>query len=274
MYKMNVDQLSTIVDQQLCNSDLLRADAQFLPMNAIDPLSNANRNANGYEAPSITVLQNLPDLLFGTLSDEDESESDDDQAHRRSSGGRGKQGFVLTLLQQRENRIQMDLVMNALDITWSKDLRKLTGTRALSHSSLKTYAKHYRGLMYFLTLLKDYRSMLILQENAPLHLCPSVDASSIVLYYQWKLLPKGTPLEGTSIFASGSWKDPKNMDQFRASMVALHNSRGQGGVYQEPCSDCIRKYDGCLGLEQKISNIRVDADSIHLIPFFGLLEIL
>jgi hypothetical protein len=73
--------------------------------------------------------------------------------------------------------------------------------------------------------------MLILQENAPMHLYPSVDANSIVLYYKGKLLPKDTPLEGTSILSSGSWKDPKNTDQFRAAMVALHKSRRQEGIY-------------------------------------------
>jgi hypothetical protein len=247
MYRMHVDQVSTTVDQQLRSTALIRADARNLQ--ALYPNLQTNANANGSSV--FTVLPTLPDLLFASPSDdEDDPSGDDGQASdERRSIGRGNQGFVLSPLQKMENQIQMDLVMKALDITWSKDLRKLTGTKALSDSSLKTYAKHYRGLMYFLTLAKDYRSMLILQENAPMHLCPSVDANSIVLYYKWKLLPKDTPLEGTSILSSGSWKDPKNMDQFRAAMVALHKSRGQGGIYQEPCSDCLRKYDGCLGAE-------------------------
>jgi hypothetical protein len=48
---------------------------------------------------------------------------------------------------------------------------------------------------------------------------------------------------------TGSWKDPKNMDQFRAAMVALHKSRGQSGPYQEPCEDCLKKYAGCLSAD-------------------------
>jgi hypothetical protein len=192
---------------------------------------------------SFSVLPTVPDLLFASpdddFGDDDDEISDDEQAIRR----RGNRGLVLSNLQKTENRIQMDLVMKALD------MRKLTGTKALSDSSLTTYGKHFRGLIFFLTLLKDHKSMLILQEHAPMHLCPSVDAKSIVLFYKWKLLPKGTALEGTDILSTGSWKDPKQMDQFRAAMVALHKSRGQGGEYQEPCSDCLRKYDGCLAAE-------------------------
>jgi hypothetical protein len=39
--------------------------------------------------------------------------------------------------------------------------------QALSDGSLKAYEKHYCGLRYFLTLIKDFKSMLILEEDAP-----------------------------------------------------------------------------------------------------------
>jgi hypothetical protein len=159
-------------------------------------------------------------------------------------------GFELTIEEKQVNQAEMNSIVKAMDITWSKEKRKLTGTKDLSDSSLVAYAKHYRGLLYFLTKIKDYKSMLILQENAPDFLCPSVNAKSLALYYRWKLLPEGTPVEGLPFLSSGTWKDPKNMIQFRAALVALHKSRGHSGVYQEPCESCLQKYEGLLGSAQ------------------------
>jgi hypothetical protein len=203
----------------------------------------AAENAN--DSPYLIESAVIPNLDPGI---EIELPSVRDREWNKKKKG-GFAGYELSDEQKAENKRQMDLVIKALDITWSKQKRKLTGTKALSDGSLKAYDKHYRGLRHFLTLIGDFKSMLILQEDAPDSLCPSVNAQSISLYYRWKLLPKGTQIDGLALLSTGSWKDPKNMDQFRAAMVALHKSRGQGGVYQEPCERCLLKYDGLLGSE-------------------------
>jgi hypothetical protein len=170
----------------------------------------------------------------------DENEDLEDQEDRTL-------GYQLSEQEKIVNKAQMDQIIKEMDVAWSKEKRRLTGTKDLTHSSLIAYAKHYRGLTYFLTKIKDYKSMLILQENAPNYLCPAVNARSISLYYKWRLLPKGTEIDGLDFPSCGTWNDPKGMDQFRSAMVALHKARGHDGVYQEPCDFCLKKYEGILG---------------------------
>jgi hypothetical protein len=204
--------------------------------------TNRPRNIDRAD-PAFTVLP--PQNESAAWNVEEENFEEDEE----KDNSKGQRNFYLTKEDLSSNRREMDSLIKSLDITWAKEKRKLTGTKPLTDGSLIAYAKHYRGLLYFLTLIGDFKSMLILQEDAPLHLCPSVDARSISLYYKWKLLPRGTPLEGTDLICTGAWKDPRNMDQFRAAMMALHKSRGQSGPYQVPCEDCLKKYAGCMSSE-------------------------
>jgi hypothetical protein len=110
--------------------------------------------------PGFTILPPEPEIpMWNTEEDANEE--------RIGNISQGKLKFVLSKEEEAFNRQEMDKLIKNLDITWAKEKRKLTGTKPLTDSSLKAYSKHFRGLIYFLTLIKDHKSMLILQENAP-----------------------------------------------------------------------------------------------------------
>ena len=141
----------------------------------------------------------------------------------------------------------LNAVLEKLQLVYSSSESKLTGSKPIEEATSKAYEKHYKGLKYFFSMIGDYESLLILQSKAPKK-CPSMNVDSICLFFDWELKPRGKLLgikdiRDVEIKATGSWAGPVNVEQCRSAITAVHQARGEGGPYVEPCDECNRLYD-------------------------------
>lgn len=143
--------------------------------------------------------------------------------------------------------------LEELQLTLSSIKRTHTGTRVLAPNTLTGYEGHLRTLNYFLALIGDWSSMLILRDDAP-DFAPAIRDKSLALFIDWKTLPAGTIMKkrdgeiikdafGRDLIADGCWKAPGNTTPFSAAVSALHIARGfKGMAYEEECESCMAKY--------------------------------
>eukprot|EP00474_Spongospora_subterranea_P006372 CRZ06830.1 hypothetical protein [Spongospora subterranea] len=131
--------------------------------------------------------------------------------------------------------------------------RPLTGSRPMSLNTTSAYKKHYRGLRYFCCMIGDYEGLLLLQEDAPDHFCPSLCASTLSNFIRFKRGEVGSVLvdahgetvldrKGDVIACQGGWKDPDNVGQLISAVSVLHAAREQQGQYSESCQTCWDVY--------------------------------
>jgi hypothetical protein len=122
------------------------------------------------------------------------------------------------------------------------------------------YNKQLKQVKDFLTLIGDYESLLIMEENAPEY-CIAMNVESLMLYLQFKRNEKGTKLlnlaseevkdvNGNVLTCQGAWKNPKIVDHVTAAVKLLHNARNNSMEYQDPCPHCCERpledqYKGC-----------------------------
>ena len=78
-----------------------------------------------------------------------------------------------------------------LELTTSTEDHNLLGSLVGEKPTFVNYEKHGRGLRYFIrfiyfslffTLIGDYQSLICLQPNAPINVCPSINVESISQY--------------------------------------------------------------------------------------------
>jgi hypothetical protein len=136
----------------------------------------------------------------------------------------------------------------------------LTGHHPLADASKSKYVGNLRMLNHFFTMIGDYESMLILQEDSPDN-CISMNIDSIILFACYKCGEKGTLLkdlngnikhdvDGKPMKCTGDWKDPNNVDGLHSAVHLLHDSQDHCGQYEDHCPRCLsldesEQYKGC-----------------------------
>ena len=90
----------------------------------------------------------------------------------------------------------IDAVLAKLQLTRSESVREITGSRVLRPLSKKAYKKHFTALRYFLCLIGDFESVLMLLPQQPSEFCPAMNIESLVLFMDWKTQPAGTVMMG------------------------------------------------------------------------------
>ncbi|KAI9345453.1 hypothetical protein DFJ73DRAFT_489403 [Zopfochytrium polystomum] len=68
------------------------------------------------------------------------------------------------------------------------------GTKQLAENTLPFYQKHMRGIQYFCAIIGDYDSLLMLLEEPPTPVCPSMKPSTLASFIRFKRFPPGTLL--------------------------------------------------------------------------------
>ena len=128
-------------------------------------------------------------------------------------------------------------------------IKSQTETKPLEANSIAAYKKHYRGLRYFCAMTADWESGMMLLDSPPHPFCPSMRPRTIALFIIFKTSPKGTLLKdfdgepvldwkAPPLACQGGWNDPDNARQMLTAVGAIHESRGQRGVFSDKCLDC------------------------------------
>lgn len=159
-----------------------------------------------------------------------------------------------TQSQQRliEQNVAASLRQLRLDL--SELPRPQLGSRVLSDSSTKGYLGNIRMLEYFLALIGDWSSILILRENAP-EFAPAVRDTSLAMFISWKTATAGDIMKdshgiiikdafGRQLKADGCWNSPACHVPFSAAISALHAARGfsKDMPYADVCNSCLQEY--------------------------------
>lgn len=141
-----------------------------------------------------------------------------------------------------------------LDLKVSLVPKPQLGSRVLSKSSTQGYHSGLRQLEYFLSLIGDWSSIIILRRDAP-EFAPSIRVSSLVSFIDWKYGDQGSPMVdesgspmqdvfGRPLLCDGCWTSPHNTTPFSAAVSNLHIARGFKSMpYSEPCSRCLEKFE-------------------------------
>jgi hypothetical protein len=127
------------------------------------------------------------------------------------------------------------------------------GTRPLKQNTKKLYNNYYNGLRFFLSLIQDHMSLIILDECAPEADCPSMDPMSIRLFHRYKTNTKGSILtndagdpvygyDGKQITCSGTWTSPNTFEHLQAAVSLLHTEKGHSSEYIDRCDACWNKF--------------------------------
>ena len=96
--------------------------------------------APNFDRTEQKVMQGFTVIQEAENDFKDENEDLEDQEDRTL-------GYQLSEQEKVANKVQMDQIIKEMVVAWSKEKRRLTGTKDLTHSSLIAYAKHYRGLI-------------------------------------------------------------------------------------------------------------------------------
>jgi hypothetical protein len=163
----------------------------------------------------------------------------------------------------------IDQVYQKMRLTPGVNAEDLNGSRTLAESSRQNYLGKLKCLRYqnyaydhnlifkryFLHLIEDYESMVILENIAPQGFCPAINPKSMALCVKWKRSRPGTILRrrdngdnsdetdivkdynGNPILCCGDWMG-NTVQQFQAAISGLHCARNNSGAYVEKCSNC------------------------------------
>lgn len=146
---------------------------------------------------------------------------------------------------------EIQILLNKLELNCSESSQSLIGSKPLAANTIKAYQKHIRGIEKFCMLIGDYHSLLILLEKPPEPFVPAMSPETISYYIHFKRWKRDTALKniisnqpildifGNPILCEGSWKDPKNVDQFIAAIGTIHAARGHREQFFESCASCI-----------------------------------
>jgi hypothetical protein len=154
----------------------------------------------------------------------------------------------------------LQAVLAELKLVLSGGKKSVFGNKSMKAKTKETYNQHIDGMRRFLTLIGDYESLLILQENRPKN-APPVKVESVIAYVRYKCGVPNTPLltemdgvpvmdaAGNPILCAGTWNAPNKIDQFQAAMSAVHHNNAHDEGYRNICDDCIAtkpvKDSGC-----------------------------
>ena len=203
----------------------------------------------------------------GALGNDVVLESFEEMAKRRAQRPRRRGGNNATRYKLSESRQayvdgQVKLALKKLDLKFSGVKSSLTGDRVLAKNTSDSYLSNLRQLRYFLSLIGDWESLIILGDNSP-EFAPSIRVESLVLFLDWKVKKPGTvlfdannetvyiagpkPRRGRAqraiLKADGGWRNPDNTSAFGGALSALHNAKGMEGiVYSEACDRCLKKF--------------------------------
>ena len=135
-----------------------------------------------------------------------------------------------------------------------------TGDRVLNVRSKEAYEVHFKNLLKFCYLVGDYDSSLILDPFCP-KFAPSMKVETLVLYLRYKFFDDDEVLtdingnvvmdvDNQPVLCTGTWNDPGNADHVQAAVNAVHEARGNRGMYSEVCNDCQEltmddRFKGC-----------------------------
>lgn len=176
--------------------------------------------------------------------------------NRRRRANRPKELSLRALPENLQEFVHRNVeqALEAMDLRRSAVRSGLTGSRVLAQKTLSSYEGNLRQLEYFLALIQDWESMVILLPDSP-NFCPSIDANSLVSFIDWKVLEEGTilvnsrngqpfpSLLGDFVKADGGWSNPDCISSFGAAVSAVHIAKGMKGVpYSDPCENCIAVY--------------------------------
>ncbi len=109
-------------------------------------------------------------------------------------------------------------------------------------------------MIFFLSLIGDFESLLNFQTVPPEPICPSINPRSIILFLRYKRWRKGSlvtdlsgsvvkDVEGKDVKCGGGWNSPDNHKQFIMALGCLVKARGQNSPYEEPCKYCVKIYE-------------------------------
>lgn len=139
--------------------------------------------------------------------------------------------------------------INALKLKLSTVTKPQLGTRVLSANSTSSYTSNLRQLEYFLALIGDWSSMLILREDSP-DFAPAILDSSLTRFIDWKFQEKGTAMKDANgrplmdafnrpLVADGCWSSPDNTVPFSAAVSTLHVAHGFMNMPYTDVNCCI-----------------------------------
>jgi hypothetical protein len=143
-------------------------------------------------------------------------------------------------------------IMQELEINPTGKKIPFHGTRPLAENTKKLYQSHINAMLFFYSLIGDYMSMIILDEQAP-KTCPAMDPRSIRLLHRYKSQPKGTVLlddtgeelldfKKRKIICTGEWRCKQTLEHLFATIALVHKEKGHGGDYQDRCDECWNQF--------------------------------
>jgi len=115
-------------------------------------------------------------------------------------------------------------------------------------------------MKWYCSMIGDYESLLILEDDEILPIRPSISEKSLEGFCLYKSGLKGSPLTvrvqpvksvtGKDMVCDGGWKNGKNMSAYLSAMSTLHTAKGNRGPYTEPCPRCFEmpiqeRHRGC-----------------------------
>ncbi|KAJ3257538.1 hypothetical protein HK103_004447 [Boothiomyces macroporosus] len=114
------------------------------------------------------------------------------------------------------------------------------------------YEEFYRGLRYFLALIGDWNSFLILLDNAPKKI-PSISPENIVMFVKWKTFDLDTVFfdvngnavcdrYGNLVTPQKGWLNNNKVPKLLEAIEELHKTYFLTGPYDEMCRDCFKIY--------------------------------
>lgn len=126
-----------------------------------------------------------------------------------------------------------------------------------SANTQRNYEQFMRQFWWFLAMIGDYSSMLLLLPHPPAMgepghgTWPSIELNSMELFVQHKCQkPSKLPLtqsggtgavfdvHGNNVLGQGTINNPGWMESFYAAVSHIHHMNGQGGTYLNRCADC------------------------------------
>ena len=164
-----------------------------------------------------------------------------------------KAAKVIRGMTDEEVKSRMDMIIKEMDLGQLCEKRDKLLPSMTEGNTESQYNSHTKGMLEFCQLVGDVRSMLMMHKDVKAGMYPSIEPGTIANFAAYKFGTKGSTLcnmkgqivkdaNGHLIECSGKWKDPKNYEQFLATMSMVHKNHGQEGPFQPACSNCYETY--------------------------------